>query len=542
MRITESQRNLLVKLDEQPPLDHLKGLFQTMSPRDQGLMQHSLFLGVVMDELLDTPQQGDFLIRNVVGMDASTGVLAIGELLKEGQLVQFHLRDAETSSEDLTAVLERYAMDNRENQVHGALLFSCLGRGNTCTAVPTTTPTSSMRNWGRCPWAVSSAMGRSGPSAEPLSYTVTLAPSGFFGPDIRPGGLQRRMKIGPLCLVALRACHFGKLCAGSECHRRAYGEWWVAFDPLMVSLSNHHPKPVEGRRSRLNSYGLTQQMASPRLLKVGIPASLSGQFQVQGKQALAGLQSWADDVNRSCGIAFGCPGVRTKVSVIHHDDSSNPEQAKQITDRLITQDRVDLLFGPYSSVLSQAAAQVAESHHRLIWNQGGASDGIYQQGYRWIVGILTPASQYLAGLIPLVRKAHPETVTVGMLSAYPGAFPRMIITEVERQADLLGFEVVYTRQYPPSLTDFSNILEEIRAVGPQVLVAVGRISNDLKFVQALVQKPLNLRAVAVVAAPIQQFRDALGMTWRDSSVPASGSPRACTVMITDRPPTRSWLR
>jgi small ligand-binding sensory domain FIST len=129
MRITESQRNLLVKLDGQPPLNHLKELFQTMSPRDQGLMQHSLFLGVVMDEFLETPQQGDFLIRNVVGMDARTGALAIGEMLKEGQLVQFHLRDAETSAEDLTAVLDRYAMDNRENQVHGALLFSCLGRG-----------------------------------------------------------------------------------------------------------------------------------------------------------------------------------------------------------------------------------------------------------------------------------------------------------------------------------------------------------------------------------------------------------------------------
>ena len=100
-----------------------------MNQRDQGLMQNSLFLGVVMDELLDTPQQGDFLIRNVVGMDAKTGVLAIGEMLKEGQLVQFHLRDAETSADDLTAVLERYAIDNRENQVHGALLFSCLGRG-----------------------------------------------------------------------------------------------------------------------------------------------------------------------------------------------------------------------------------------------------------------------------------------------------------------------------------------------------------------------------------------------------------------------------
>ena len=129
MRITESKRNMLMTVDGQSPLEYLKGLFQTMSTRDQGLMQHSLFLGVVMDEFLETPQQGDFLIRNVAGMDPRTGTLAIGEMLKEGQLVQFHLRDADTSAEDLTAVLERYAIDNRENDVHGALLFSCLGRG-----------------------------------------------------------------------------------------------------------------------------------------------------------------------------------------------------------------------------------------------------------------------------------------------------------------------------------------------------------------------------------------------------------------------------
>ena len=129
MRITESKRNMLMTVDGQPPLEYLKGLFQTMTTRDQGLMQHSLFLGVVMDEFLETPQQGDFLIRNVAGMDPNTGTLAIGEMLKEGQLVQFHLRDADTSAEDLTAVLERYAIDNRENDVHGALLFSCLGRG-----------------------------------------------------------------------------------------------------------------------------------------------------------------------------------------------------------------------------------------------------------------------------------------------------------------------------------------------------------------------------------------------------------------------------
>ncbi len=129
MRITRSDRNFLVELDDRPPLDVLRSIYQRAGQRDRDLMQHSLFLGVVMDEFIDAPQQGDFLIRNVMGMDQRSGVLAIGEMLKEGQLVQFHLRDAETSADDLTAVLERYALDNRENPAHGALLFSCLGRG-----------------------------------------------------------------------------------------------------------------------------------------------------------------------------------------------------------------------------------------------------------------------------------------------------------------------------------------------------------------------------------------------------------------------------
>ena len=129
MRITSSNRNLLAELDGKPPLEVLQGMYQGLPQRDRDLMGHSLFLGVVMDEFIDTPVQGDFLIRNVVGMDQQTGSLAIGEMLKEGQLVQFHLRDAETSAQDLNVVLDRYAADNRENEVPGALLFSCLGRG-----------------------------------------------------------------------------------------------------------------------------------------------------------------------------------------------------------------------------------------------------------------------------------------------------------------------------------------------------------------------------------------------------------------------------
>ena len=129
MRITQSRQNMLESLDGETPLTVLRGLFPTLNERDQGLMRNSLFLGVVMDDFIEEPQQGDFLIRNVMGMDDRSGSLAIGEMLKEGQLVQFHLRDADTSAQDLAAVLDRYAGDNRENQAQGALLFSCLGRG-----------------------------------------------------------------------------------------------------------------------------------------------------------------------------------------------------------------------------------------------------------------------------------------------------------------------------------------------------------------------------------------------------------------------------
>ena len=127
--ITKSQQNILVELDQRPPLEVIRELFTSSNERDQELMQTSLFLGILMDDLVENPKQGDFLIRNVIGMDARTGVVAIGETLREGQLVQFHLRDHITSAEDLSALLNRYTGDPRETQSEGALLFSCLGRG-----------------------------------------------------------------------------------------------------------------------------------------------------------------------------------------------------------------------------------------------------------------------------------------------------------------------------------------------------------------------------------------------------------------------------
>ena len=238
-------------------------------------------------------------------------------------------------------------------------------------------------------------------------------------------------------------------------------------------------------------------------LILGIPVSLSGQFQVQGGQALAGVQSWADDVNRSGGISLQRGGPRCPVAVVHQDDGSEPDRVRRVARQLITRDRVDILLGPYSGVLALAAAEVAEDHEKLLWNQGGASDGIYQKGYRWVVGTLTPASEYLAGLLPLVRQVDPEAKTLGIVRACPGGFPRAISQPLERTYKALGFRLTLVREYPPSTVDFRNILEEVRGIRPDVLVAVGRIRNDLELARCLARRRPGLGAVTVVAAPIQ---------------------------------------
>jgi len=129
MFVTRCRQNVIEELDGRRPYEMLTELFQSLPRRDQDLFRHSLFLGVVMRSAQQQYQHGDFLIRNILGLDRESGVLVVGALAEERSVVQFHLRDAETSSQDLTAVLQRYCQRPDVGPAAGALMFSCLGRG-----------------------------------------------------------------------------------------------------------------------------------------------------------------------------------------------------------------------------------------------------------------------------------------------------------------------------------------------------------------------------------------------------------------------------
>lgn len=107
-------------------MEVLREVVAALSPRDQELARHSLFAGLVMNEYRSGFQRGDFLVRNLMGFDADSGALAVGANLRAGQTLQFQLRDAQTSAEDLKAWLERMGKDDA---ARGAVLVSCCGRG-----------------------------------------------------------------------------------------------------------------------------------------------------------------------------------------------------------------------------------------------------------------------------------------------------------------------------------------------------------------------------------------------------------------------------
>jgi small ligand-binding sensory domain FIST len=125
--ITKSEENLIIELGGRPALERLREIYATLDPADRDLVRSSLHVGRAATEYKDEFRRGDFLVRNVAGADPDSGVLAIGDTVRTGQTIQFHVRDAATAHEDLSELLDTQRQS--ASRPAGALVFTCNGRG-----------------------------------------------------------------------------------------------------------------------------------------------------------------------------------------------------------------------------------------------------------------------------------------------------------------------------------------------------------------------------------------------------------------------------
>jgi small ligand-binding sensory domain FIST len=162
MLITRAEENIIVELGGKPPIVQLQQLWQELNPQEQRLFQQGLHVGLVINEYQGEFQRGDFLVRNVIGLDRESGSLAITDRVRVGQTVQFHVRDADTADEDLHALLQ-LDLSAHERRPAGGLLFSCNGRGTRLFSEPNHDARAIRAEAGEVPLAGFFAQGELGP-------------------------------------------------------------------------------------------------------------------------------------------------------------------------------------------------------------------------------------------------------------------------------------------------------------------------------------------------------------------------------------------
>jgi small ligand-binding sensory domain FIST len=128
--VTRAERNLVQELGGAPPVERIKETFVASSQQDRNLLRQGLHIGLLIDEYVHEPARGDFLVRGVMGAETGTGALAVGDVVRVGQTVQFHVRDAQSADEDLRALLAELEASGADAEPAGALLFTCNGRGS----------------------------------------------------------------------------------------------------------------------------------------------------------------------------------------------------------------------------------------------------------------------------------------------------------------------------------------------------------------------------------------------------------------------------
>ncbi len=236
-------------------------------------------------------------------------------------------------------------------------------------------------------------------------------------------------------------------------------------------------------RACLAIVGLAVFAAGPANAKVeddtiylGAAISLTGKYAANGEHTQRGYDLAVKMINDAGGVTVD--GKQYQLAVIYYDDESTPARGAQLAERLINQDGVDYMLGPYSSGLTEAMAPVTEQYGIPMIEANGASISLFQNGYKYLGAVLSTTEQYLASSVALAAELaeregrDPSTLTLaGAFENDP--FSQDIRAGVLADAEKYGITVVIDDQLPPELNDMAATLAKVKALKPDILVVSG---------------------------------------------------------------------
>jgi branched-chain amino acid transport system substrate-binding protein len=215
-------------------------------------------------------------------------------------------------------------------------------------------------------------------------------------------------------------------------------------------------------------------------LLFGAPISLTGSTAKEGGLSRDGYDLWRDTYNANGGINVG--GKHYKIETRYYDDASNAQQSATLAEKLIKEDKVNFLLGPYGTSPTLQVSTVAEKNKIPMIEGNGAAESIFTQGYKYTFGVLSPAQNYLRGVVDLALSLDPKPTTVAVLSA-DDSFSVEVADAVKTYAEQKGLQVVYYQKYPNASTDLRAPLTETKAKNPDLFLNSGHLGESLAIMQ-----------------------------------------------------------
>ncbi len=234
---------------------------------------------------------------------------------------------------------------------------------------------------------------------------------------------------------------------------------------------------------------------------------ISGRYAAEGQYSLWGALAVVNWINDRGGL--DCGGKKVRVRLVYRDSESKLELAQSLTESLVTRDKVHFLLSPYGSDLAIGVSPIAEKYGVLMVVVGAASDRIFQQGFKYVVGVAAVASQYMWSVLDMAKAVDPNVKTVGILYR-DSEFNRMVAEGAKTHAEKLGLRVVVYEPYPATPKDLTPQILKVKAANPDVLIVASHFADGQLAIRQMAEQKVDAKLIALSVAPlVPEFYDAL---------------------------------
>ena len=246
--------------------------------------------------------------------------------------------------------------------------------------------------------------------------------------------------------------------------------------------------------------------AAQEKIRFGTALSLTGNLATEGKLVREGYDYFVKAVNDRGGIEIG--GKKYPVEIVYYDDESNVNTSVKLYEKLISQDGIKFLLGPYGSGITLGVSTVAEQHRLPMVVAHAAASTIYNRGYKYTFGVLNSIEHYTYNMLKMASEAGLKRLA---LLNENQLFSQLGIDGAAVQAKQLGMEVVFKEKYSSGTKDLSPDLEKMKATNPDMIIAGGYTNDMILLARQIGQVGLKPKLLGYLLGPtLPGFVKALG--------------------------------